>query len=64
MNAVLEAKRIIENLPGNSSWDDIMYQMYVRQKIEAGIRADNEGNAISDEELIKKFGLIDETYLD
>ena len=30
------AKAIIDHLPEQASWDDIMYELYVKQKIEEG----------------------------
>jgi len=33
------AKHLIEHLPDNVSWDDIMYELYVKQKIEKGMQA-------------------------
>ncbi len=33
-----EAKRLIDNLPENTTWDDLMYEIYVRQTVEAGPR--------------------------
>ena len=35
-----EAKRLVEELPEDATWDDLMYKIYVRQAIEAGLRAD------------------------
>jgi hypothetical protein len=37
-----EAKRLIDNMPRLTSWDELMYEIYVRQTIEAGL-ADSEG---------------------
>jgi len=31
------AKSIIDHLPEQASWDDIMYKLYVKQKIEQGL---------------------------
>ena len=31
------AKAIIDQLPEQASWDDIMYELYVKQKIEEGL---------------------------
>ena len=42
-----EAKRLIENLPDTASWDDLMYELYVKQKIEAGLRELDEGQGIA-----------------
>lgn len=31
------ARHLIEQLPEQASWDDIMYELYVKQKIEEGL---------------------------
>ena len=33
-----EARRIVDQLPDSASWEDLIYRLYVRQSIEAGIR--------------------------
>ena len=38
-----EAKKLIDQLPDNSTWDDIMYEFYVRQKIEKALDAAKKG---------------------
>ena len=45
-----EAHRLVDELPEEASWDDLMYQIYVRQKVEAGLRAIEEGRVITQEE--------------
>lgn len=50
-----EAKRILEKLPDEASWDDIMYGMYVRKKIDDGLNAAEEGRMVSHEEVQKRF---------
>ena len=52
-----EAHKIIEQLSDDSTWDDIMYGIYVRQAIEAGLRDSEAGRTISVEEVRAKFGL-------
>jgi predicted transcriptional regulator len=59
MNIKEEAKRIIDTLPENSSWEDIMHRIYVRQSIEAGLKDIEEGRTIDVEELRAKYGLKD-----
>ena len=52
-----EAKRLIEKLPEDMSWDDLMHEIYVRQSIEAGL-ADSEAGRVKDvAEVRSKFGL-------
>ena len=45
-----DAINLINNLPDNISWDDVMYHMYVRQKIERGKEAARDGKVVSSEE--------------
>lgn len=52
-----EAQRLIENLPEDSTWDDLMHQIYVRQAIERGLAASEAGRTISVEEVRERFGL-------
>jgi hypothetical protein len=52
-----EAKRLIEKLPENMTWDDLMHEIYVRQSIERGL-ADSEAGKVTDVgEVRAKFGL-------
>ncbi|NES82759.1 MAG: hypothetical protein F6K10_15895 [Moorea sp. SIO2B7] len=56
-NIKQEAKRLIDKLPDNSTWDDLMYEIYVRQAIESGLSDSETGKIISVEEVKAKFGL-------
>jgi predicted transcriptional regulator len=52
-----EARKLIENLPDDSTWEDLMYQIYVRESIESGL-ADSEAGRVTDvEDVRKEFGL-------
>ena len=58
-NVKEEARRLVENLPEDVTWDDLMYQIYVRQNIEAGL-ADSEADRVIEVEQVRKgFGLTD-----
>ena len=50
-----EAKKLLDTLPDQASWDDIMYEMYVKKKIEEGLKAADEGKLISHEDVKKRF---------
>ena len=55
MSAVKEqAIRIIESLPEDCTLEDIQYHLYVREKVERGIRAIDEGETLSQVEAEKK----------
>lgn len=49
------AKELIEHLPEQASWNDIMYKMYVKQKIEAGLKAVAEGRAVAHEDVKRRL---------
>ncbi len=50
-----EAKKLIDRLPDQVTWDDIMYEFYVKKKIATGIKAAEEGRIISHDEVKKRF---------
>ena len=49
------ARQIIDQLPDQATWDDIMYELYVKQKIEAGLNAADEGRTVSHEEAKRRL---------
>jgi predicted transcriptional regulator len=51
-----EAIKMIARLPEEASWDEIMYKIYVKRKIEEGIKAAEEGRTVSHEEVKEMFG--------
>jgi predicted transcriptional regulator len=50
-----EAKKILDCLPEEASWDDVMYEMYARKKIDEGLNAADEGRLISHDEVKKRL---------
>jgi predicted transcriptional regulator len=51
------AMSLVRALPKDSSWDDLMYRIYVRQKIEAGLADIRAGRVHSHESIRREFGL-------
>ena len=45
------ARQIIERLPEQATWDDIMYELYVKQKIEEGFADIEAGRTIPHEQV-------------
>ncbi len=45
------AKELIEHLPDQASWNDIMYELYVKQKIETGLADIEAGRTIPHEQV-------------
>ncbi len=56
-NVKEEARTLVENLPDDVTWDDLIYQIYVRQTIEAGL-ADSDADRVTEVEKVREeFGL-------
>ncbi len=52
-----KAHQLLENLPDSATWEDVMYRIYVRQAIEAGVKDSDQGQTVDVKEVRKKFGL-------
>lgn len=52
-----EAHRLVDQLPGDASREDLIYRIYVRQSIEAGLRDAEAGRVEAVEEVRRSFGL-------
>lgn len=50
-----EARELIDSLPDQATWDDLMYTFYIRQKVDAGLKAADEGDVVSHEEVRQRF---------
>ena len=50
-----EVRALLEKLPNDASLNDIQYHIYVRQKIERGLEAIQQGNVIPHEEIVKRM---------
>ena len=56
-NVKEQAQQMVERLPEDATWEDIMYEIYVRQAIEKGIKDCDEGRTHTIEEVRQKLGL-------
>jgi len=50
-----KAKKLIDTLPDDADWEDLMYEIYVREKIEKGLKAIKENRVLSEEEAKKRL---------
>ncbi|MFZ1934928.1 MAG: hypothetical protein WCB27_15910 [Thermoguttaceae bacterium] len=50
-------RQLAETLPDDATWDDVMYRVYVRQAIDAGLRDAAEGRLVDVAEVRRQFGL-------
>ena len=51
------AIKLVKSLPSNATWDDLMYRVYVRQKIESGLSDLDAGRKHSHDDIKRQFGL-------
>ena len=47
--------RLISRLPEEVTWEDIIYRIYVKRKIEEGIKGAEEGRTVPNDEVKQLF---------
>lgn len=52
-----EARRLVEKLPENSTWEDLVHEIYVRQAVETGLADSQAGRTTDVEQVRSSFGL-------
>ncbi|HYW44570.1 MAG TPA: hypothetical protein VE959_17040 [Bryobacteraceae bacterium] len=50
-----EVRRLLDAMPDDSSFEDIQYHIYVRQKIERGRRAVEEDRVLTEEQVDRRL---------
>ena len=58
-NVLVKAEIIsmIQKLPEKATYDDLMYELYVRQAVEDGLEDSRQGRKKDVSEIMKKYGL-------
>ena len=52
-----QAKRLLEQLPDDATWEDLQYAIYVHQAVEAGAEDIAAGRFYTSEEVRQRFKL-------
>ena len=52
-----DAHKLVDQLPPNATWDDLMHEIYVREVIEKGLDDSRSGRTKDVSEIRKKYGL-------
>ncbi len=52
-----DAHKLIDQLPPNATWDDLMHEIYVREAIEKGVEDSKGGRTKDVSEIRKRYGL-------
>ena len=56
MSSVKDSLRsIVDQLPDECTWDEVMDRIYVRQKIESGLADEAAGRTVPHEEVFRKY---------
>ena len=50
-----EVRKILDTIPDDASFEDIQYHIYVRDKIERGLKDIQEGRVLSQEEIEQRM---------
>ena len=50
-----EARRLVDNLPDSATWDDLAYEVYVRQSVEAGLADADAGRGRGHDEALARI---------
>jgi hypothetical protein len=51
------AMKLVREMPGNASWDELMYRIHVMQKNEAGLAGIKAGKTHTHEAVCREFGV-------
>ncbi len=52
-----EAHQLIDRLPANATWDDLIHEIYVREAVDRGLADSRAGRTKSVQEVRAKYGL-------
>jgi predicted transcriptional regulator len=50
-----EVRKMLDQLPDDASFEDIQYHIYVREKIERGLKDIQEGHVLSQEDVEERM---------
>ena len=55
MRAKDAVRELLDRLPGDCSFEDVLYHVYVAQQAEEGVRAALEGRVIPHEQVLREL---------
>ena len=54
-----QAKQLLEQLPDDATWDDVVYEFAVRRSVERGLADASDGRVMSSDQLKAALGLVE-----
>jgi hypothetical protein len=55
-NIKQQAHELIDQLPDNATWRDVVYEMVVRREVELGLSDSEANHTTPAEDVLKEFG--------
>ena len=52
-----EAHKLVDRLPSQATWDDLMHEIYVREVVECGLADSRAGRTTEVREVRARYGL-------
>ncbi len=49
-----DARQLVEQLPESATWDDLAYEVYVRQALEQGLAQADHGQTLTHEDALAR----------
>ena len=50
-----DAQRLVDSLPEGATWDDLAFEVYVRQAVAAGLEDAEEGRTLSHDDAVARI---------
>ena len=50
-----DARQLVESLPESATWDDLAYEIYVRQAIDAGVTDADAGRVVEHDDAMARI---------
>jgi predicted transcriptional regulator len=54
-NIKADARQLVEALPDTATWDDLAYEVYVRQAVETGLADADAGRTVSHDDAVARI---------
>ncbi len=54
-NIKRDARQLVEGLPDSATWDDLAYEVYVRQAIERGLADSEAGRVVEHDDALARI---------
>lgn len=55
INIKPDARQLIDGLPDSATWDDLAYEVYVRQSIELGLAEADAGRLVEHDDALARI---------